>query len=774
MGKERRGRAVNERTDVQGEIAAEQAYLDRLYGRLDAVREETRDRLAAALRAETPDTPHGLSERDALVRLYEERLAVLEGVDDRLCFGRLDFADGSGLYIGRIGLADARNQPLLVDWRAPAAAEFYQATAADRGEVVRRRHLTTRDRRVVAVEDEVLDLAALDDGQRRHLVGEGALMAAVQAARTGRMGDIVATIQAEQDRIIRDELRGILVVQGGPGTGKTVVSLHRTAYLLYTHRERLARSGVLLIGPSPVFLRYIERVLPSLGETGVVMSTSGNLFPSVKTALEDAPDAARIKGDVAMIDVLRRAIRLREQAPPEPLVLHVDDVALTVEPDAFAAARDHARASGLPHNAARPKFARHLYGQLLEILAQAVMPGKTLDVSARRELLEDLLAADDVRQAVWQAWPVTTPEALLAGLYGDPAQLAAAAPDLTAAERALLRRDPDDSRRWTVSDVPLLDEAAELLGVDDTAARRAARQAADRRRQDVAYAQGALRLAGGLASALVSAETLADRFGDATPQRTVAQRGREDRTWAFGHIVVDEAQDLSPMAWRLLMRRCPAKSMTLVGDMAQSSAAAGAASWAEVLAPHVQDRWRLAQLSTNYRTPAAVMALASAMLRAAGHAVQTPTSVREGEPPRWQRVAPGDLDAVLSIVRDAHAELGARRMAVIAPELGPWAVDALADALDGALPPGTVGRGVDAMDAPVALLAPRQSKGLEVDVVVLVAPADILAASPRGANDLYVALTRPTQALIVIYSGDLPGGMVPDGASASPRLRVSE
>ncbi len=745
--------------DTHDEIAAEQVQLDRMYARLDTVRAETQARLARALLAGTVDTPQGLRERDALVTLYEQRVTALEGVDEHLCFGRLDRRDGSRIYIGRVGLADEDNQPMLIDWRAPVAAAFYQATAAAPGDVVRRRHLSTRERRVLAVEDEVLDLAALDDGQRRRLVGEGALLVAVQAARTGRMGDIVATIQAEQDQVIRAHARGVLVVQGGPGTGKTVVSLHRAAFLLFTHREQLARSGVLLVGPSPVFLRYIERVLPSLGETGVIMRTPGTLYPGVKTDLEEAPAAARIKGGLAMVDVLVRAVQQRQRMPAAPVDLDVDGKTITVTPEAFTAARRQALAGRKLHNTARPIFIRHLVGHLVELLADPLEPGEEITVEERADMLDDLLAAPDVRRLLRTLWPPLTPERLLAELFGNPKRLAAAAPNLDAADRALLVRAPEAADCWTLSDVPLLDEAAEILGKDDSAEQRAARRAAEQRRADLDYAREVLKITGAGASGLVSAAALADRFSDSGPIRTVAERAERDRTWAFGHIVVDEAQELSPMAWRLLMRRCPSRSMTLVGDIAQTGAAAGAESWAGVLTPYVRDRWRLAELTLNYRTPAAVMDVATAMLRAAGISASTPESVRAGDAPVACRLAMSDVDALVALVRAEQAALGDRRMALIAPPDGPWSAALLAEALAAGLPDGIVGQGAAALDAPVAVLQPRQSKGLEVDVVVLVEPADILTASPRGANDLYVAMTRPTQRLLVVHSRDLPAGM---------------
>ena len=287
-------------SEARPQIAAEQAHLDRLYQRIDELSASTEQQLGRVRSAGSQGTPQARSERDAFAQTLEQRLAQLRNVQDRLCFGRLDLLTGERHHIGRVGLSDEHQEKLLVDWRAPVAAPFYQATPAAPAGVLLRRHLTTRGRSVVGLDDEVMDLDAIDDEQRAALHGEGALMAAVRAPRTGRMGDIVATIQGEQDRIVRDELGGVLVVQGGPGTGKTAVALHRAAYLLFTHRQRLERSGVLVVGPGPLFLRYIEQVLPSLGESGVVMATPGTLFPGVEATGDDADDVAAVKGDARM------------------------------------------------------------------------------------------------------------------------------------------------------------------------------------------------------------------------------------------------------------------------------------------------------------------------------------------------------------------------------------------------------------------------------------------------------------------------------------------
>jgi DNA helicase IV len=735
--------------DEATEIEREQQYVDQLYGRLDELRSRTGTELAAVRRQRPSGTHQNRSERDAFATMYEQRLAQLNAVEDRLAFGRFDTRDNVRRYVGRIGLSDDERHQLLVDWRAPAARMFYQATAAAPGDVVRRRHLTTRGRGVVAIEDEVLDLDGIDETERSTLSGEGALFAALNAHRTGRMGDIVATIQAEQDEIIRSDLPGILIVQGGPGTGKTAVALHRAAYLLYTHRERLARSGVLLVGPNQVFLRYIEKVLPSLGETGVVMATAGELFPGVVATIDESPEVAALKGDARMVGVIAAAVRARQRVPSKPLLLDVEGHQLVLRPHSVAAAQEHARRGNKPYNAARVGYVKELLEQLVSQYARVL--GVKLDSDNRHELLVDLRDSLDVRREINLTWMPMTPQRLLEGLYADRGQLAAAAPYLSAHELDLMYR-PRGSE-WSVSDVPLLDEAAELLG-DDDSAQRADRLAAKQRQEEIAYARGALQLSG--AGAMVSAEQLAARFADEGPVLTAAERAAGDRTWAYGHIVVDEAQELSPMAWRLLMRRCPAKSMTLVGDVAQTGSPAGARSWATAMAPHVGDRWRLAELTVNYRTPAQVMELAANVLRAAHVDASTPNSVREGDfPPVAERIEAGAAGGVLSGVRAELELLGEGRLAVITPRA---LVDTVFGELSAQLPAGTVARGAVALDAPVAVLSTSDAKGLEFDAVVLVEPAVILAESPRGANDLYVALTRPTQRLRVLYSDELPAG----------------
>jgi DNA helicase IV len=595
------------------------------------------------------------------------------------------------------------------------------------------------------------------------LQGEGALMAAVTAPRTGRMGDIVATIQGEQDRIVRDELAGVLVVQGGPGTGKTAVALHRAAYLLFTHRQRLQRSGVLVVGPGPLFLRYIEQVLPSLGESGVVMTTPGTLFPGVEATADDSDEIALLKGDPRMARILGRAVRDRQKLPESDLELKVGSQRIVLTREAVALSRGRARATGAPHNAARVTFVKDLLRHLAGLLAASM--GQVLDDELRKELDADLRDSRDVRVNLNLLWMPLSPEKFLRDLFAVPLRLDLAAPDLSASERALLHRDRDQP--WTVSDVPLLDELAELLGDDGEAARAQARQEAAERAAELEYARGALQItrggggadiAGGMLSG-VTAEMLAGRFRAQSGESTVADRAASDRTWAYGHLVVDEAQELSPMMWRVLQRRCPTRSWTVVGDLAQRGSVAGATSWHASLDRVAADRVRVRELTVSYRTPSRVMAVADAMAEANDLPVTPVVSVREGDVPPsrvWRQR--GDLGAVVDAVTELTGRRGADRpgtVAVVAPR---GELAALVDALSRALP-GQVGDGRRGLSALVSVLGPDEIKGLEFDDVVVVEPAAIVAASRRGTSDLYVALSRPTDRLVVVHHDPLPAGM---------------
>lgn len=743
-----------------------------LYRRLDELREQAVARHAEQLRA-TGGTPQARSQRDSLIAMYANQIQVYDAVENGLCFGRLDFTDGSGpRYIGRIGMfgerpaadPDADDEPLLVDWRAPAARPFYLATAAAPDGVRRRRHIRTRGRKVVGLDDEVLDLSMASRTGRDVLTGEATLMAALNAERTGRMRDIVQTIQAEQDQVIRAPMNGVLVVQGGPGTGKTAVALHRAAYLLYTYRQQLDTRGVLIVGPNATFLRYISQVLPALAETGVLLRTLGELFPGVVARRDEPAEVAALKGRADMVDVLAAAVRDRQELPDGVREIPVENDVLTLDAQTVAVARERARRSGRPHNLAREIFEIEVVHALADQVAERIgadpLGGENLlDEADRAEIRRELREEPEVRAALDDLWPLLTPQRLLADLFASPQRLAAAAPHLTEQQRQLLCREPGGG--WSPADVPLLDEAAELLGEDDRMAR--ARAARIRQRQ-LEYAEGVIDITRGSRSIdledvseddsevlsvadLIDAERLAERH-EQEERLTTAERAAADRRWAFGHVIVDEAQELSPMAWRLLMRRCPSRSMTIVGDVAQTGALAGAASWQEVLEPYVADRWRLAELTVSYRTPAEIMELAGTVLTKIDPSLSPPRPVRWTGVPPWERQVPPETlteEVVAATLREA-AEVGEGRVGVLVPD---GLAAELGEAVLAAVPEAAVGEKPN-LETRVVLLTVRQAKGLEFDAVLVVDPDRIVAESPRGHNDLYVALTRATRRLGVL------------------------
>jgi DNA helicase IV len=780
--------------NLAAELEQEQAYVSLLYRRLDTLRERTQAELERALGYDGGGNVQARVDRDAFVARHSSRLAQLAAAEHGLCFGRLDRADGSHLYIGRLGLLDEDREALLVDWRAPAAQPFYRATWAAPAGVVRRRHLRTRGRTVLGIEDDVLDPESLTEAEREGLTGEAALVAALTASRTGRMQDIVATIQAEQDRIIRSELPGVLVVQGGPGTGKTAVALHRAAYLLYTHRQRLARRGVLVVGPNPTFLRYIEQVLPSLGETDVLLSTVGGLFPGVTAAGREPLEVAAVKGDPRMVEVLAAAITDRQQVPEADIVVEVGGQRLRLDPATCERARGRARATGEPHNQARSTFRGEVVAALTDQMVAALtrdlpevdLPDDELlvDLFPDERLLDpdldeiraELASAPAVRSAVDRLWPRLTPQQLVGGLLGSRERLAAAGAALEEAERELLLRpgagdgaDPG----WTPADVPLLDEAAVLLGDDGARARRAEARQATQEQAELAYAREVLAgtTIGDAArytpdTSTIDPAVLAGRWRVRATPGGLAEQASQDRSWVFGHVIVDEAQELSAMAWRMLMRRSPSRSMTVVGDMAQTGAPWGPGSWAKALDPHAAGRWRVEQLTVNYRTPAEIMAVAADVLASLDAGLQPPRSAREAGTAPWHLgVAPDELEARLAeVVAAEAAAVGDGKLAVLVPA---GRVEQLAAAIAAVVPAATAGQGPSVLDARVAVLTVAEAKGLEFDAVVVVAPAAILAGGPHGANDLYVALTRTTARLGVVHPGPLP----PVLARLAPRAR---
>lgn len=748
---------------------AEQDHLDRVYSRLDRMRRNTQSRLSSALR-NTGGTPQARSERESYERLYTDDLTKYDSAEHNLYFGRLDLDDDEVRRIGRIGILDddGEDSTLLLDWRAPMSRPFYLATPASPEGVHVRSHVRTRNRRITAVNDERLDVTEIGDADSGHgdVVNESALISALNAARTGQMTDIVETIQREQDEIIRSTHRGVLVVQGGPGTGKTAVALHRAAYLLYTYRETLARSGVLIVGPNATFLNYIGQVLPSLGESGVLLSTIGDMYPGVRAELTDSAAASTLKGDLDIVEVLRRAVRDRQELPRSPIELKFDGYPLTISSKVIQRARGRARSSRRPHNHARSIFLRSAFDTLAQQhadrIGSSLLDGSQLlsnrDIAdIRDEMKED----PQIIAALAHFWPQLSPQVVLQDLLTSPERIAAATPDWSAEDRAaILRSDttakPDldhPNRRggFSAADAPLLDELAEIIGVDDDGDEERERA---QWRQKLSDAQDALDILTGsapqdledeldpeilMAYDLIDAEQLAARQTNRVAQ-TTAERAYSDRTWTFGHVIVDEAQELSAMAWRMIMRRIPNRWMTVIGDTAQTGDPAGTTSWDAVLTPYVAKRWRKFELSVNYRTPREIMEVAAPILEQIDPTMAAPTSIRSsGRPPTFERTSAEGLPS--AAVRLATEELDGIT-AIIVP-------DALADDIRAAA--GNLGDTPD-----LSVLTVAQAKGLEFDRTVVIEPSQIVAQSQRGWGDLYVALTRATQQLAIVHSAELP------------------
>jgi DNA helicase IV len=621
------------------------------------------------------------------------------------------------------------------------------------------------------------------------------------------MGDIVATIQSEQDEVIRAPLARTVVVQGGPGTGKTAVALHRAAYLLYTHRFPLESAGVLFVGPNPTFLRYVEHVLPSLGEESVTLATPAELVDAVAVAPDEPPAVARVKADARMADVVARAVRGRQRRLRSVAPVPVGAYTLEVDVDTSARIVRRARNAKGTHNARRALVerlvGRHLLGQYREAVARDIRIGRrgSDDVEQGNaeqgdaELVRRLLARRETRVALARMWPVLTPERLLGDLFASPALLASACRGvLDDDERDVLGRGAGAAPTWAEHDMPLLDEAAELLG--DPSARRprgrgsksatagnadadaAFENMVERTMADGEYAPRCLECESELA--FVGDRSTADRpwhcphpgCGARFASRQVLSpeaevRFHELRTTlgahaerppepvetrrTYGHILVDEAQDLSPMQWRMLRRRCPSRSMTIVGDLGQASKPWAPRGWDEVtalLATDDREPATMAELSVNYRTPSEVMDLAAAVLAAGGQELVPPRSVRSvGVRPRAVKTTLARrAGTVRRVVSEERRHIGDGKVAVVTPadlaaEAREW-LDATGD-----------------LDAPVVVLPLDDAKGLEFDAVVMVEPLALVGETEHGLRSLYVGLTRTTTRLALVHSDPLPAAV---------------
>lgn len=719
------------------QIATEQAFVDSAYEVLNNLRRLYRENQRSAEAFKWRNTPQALTERDAFAAHWGDEATRLENIGDRLVFGRLDMTDSKIHYIGRIGLRSEDGDQMLIDWRAPASRPFYQATGANPQGVARRRHIQTRLQKVVGIEDEVLD-AAHASSNKLVFQGEGALMEALTKARDGHMSDIVATIQAEQDEIIRRDGDGLLVIQGGPGTGKTAVALHRAAFLLYAERARLEKSGVLIIGPSPIFLNYIDKVLPSLGETGVVSRTMATLLPGIKAHGRDTEAVREIKGRLDWIQICANAVRSFERIPADTK-LTIASYQVTLFADDVRNARANARRSGLPHNEAWEGFALELMGKLA-----AQMHAHNQNMGTDLEWYHDYIRGSlPAQKAINLAWLPMSGIQVLEKLFADQKFLAKCAPMLSAADRQLLWRPRGNP--LTESDVPILDELEELLGAlpkrSSSATERAHAHEEELARAGEAIV--ALELGGGM----VSAEMLAQRAAAETEVESVATRAALDRQWTYGHIIVDEAQELNPMAWHILLRRCPARSFTVTGDLDQRSTKARPRSWQELLGPAARALSGEEVLRISYRTPASVLNRANALMNELGFAAAFPVVAARDLADSYEVSLVTDTQTVLPEViteesqrLDAAVGAGNGRLAVLVPaeQVPRWHTQLGLDS---------------SLDARVSVMSPIQAKGLEFDYVIIVDPLALINQNP---GDIYVAMTRPTQRLRVLSSEKLP------------------
>lgn len=680
-------------TERHPEFDAEQRHIDRAYECLDAARRRAA-RLSSVVEVGRGGTNQARFEREAILDSILSRLTQLDVGDRALVFGRIDPAGtGERFYIGRLGLWDEDQEPVVVDWRAPVAEPFYRATGRDPMGLELRRHFATRGRTLLGIEDEVF--GEIDD--TTELRGRGALLAALEASRTGRLGDIVATIQAEQDEIIRSPLPGILVVQGGPGTGKTVVALHRAAYLLYTHRFPLEGQGVLVVGPNRLFLAYIEQVLPSLGEAGVDLAVLADLVrPAVRVEGLDDEEVARIKGDPRMVDVIARAVADRERPLRRDLVVGLGLQRLRLGVEESRRIVREARRRSRTHNAGR-RVVEEL------VFAALAASGRDLDPEGVRERLRHELV---VREALEWMWPVLTPAHLLHDLYGSPALLRSANRGRFDDEEILRLHRPRarhaDEVTWTFADVPLLDEARAHLG----------------------YRPG---------------------------------HRETDAVRTYGHICIDEAQDLSPMELRMIARRSLNGSMTIVGDIAQATGAWAHEDWSEILAllPE-RGEPRVRELTVGYRIPAPAMRFAELVLPHAAPGLAPPVAVRtQGDEPRLVRALTPAARAVPELVTGELAEVGTGNVAVIVPGS---LVEEVSRALEeaGVEFGGATRRGLDRQ---VTVVPVRLVKGLEVDAAIVVEPGRIVDEELQGVRSLYVALTRATRRITVVHHEPLPDVM---------------
>ena len=722
---------------VEREVAREQAFVDRVHQQLQVSAKAAEELAKEGHQRGRLGHEGGLVERDAMVFQAAKRIAQLDAAHEGLVFGRLDLdpqADPQPRYIGRIGLRDANRDSLLIDWRAPAAAVFYQATAAEPQNVVRRRVLRCTGATVLGVEDELLD-PDNPAAEALPVLGEGALMAQLSRARDRSMHSIVATIQAEQDMAIRAPSKGVVAISGGPGTGKTVVALHRAAYLLYTDRRRYEGGGVLIVGPSGVFMRYIERVLPSLGETAVALRSLGEVVDGVRATRHDEPAVADVKGSERMAELIRRTARQQAPGSPGEFRTFWRDDRIVLDRGVLGRIRRQLMSQGR-RNRQLPRVA----STMLDAMWRQVRSERGRDRG--REAFDDDMLSDQTFLDFALAWwpPLDAPTVL--GWLRDPELLARVGEGVvTSEEQRLLTKSWDAAQGLSVEDVPLLDELRYALG--DVPARTD-----DERDDPYSLLEGAVDIQ--------ELMTAADReYAPSGRAWTPPTHSIEDDP--FAHVLVDEAQDLTPMQWRMVGRRGRAASWTIVGDPAQSSWPAPAESAAARAAALDGKPVHEFHLSKNYRNSSEIYAFAAGYAGRVGLEADLPEAVRSTGVPPVTRPASPDLetatrDAVLEVAGQVTGTVGivvpvARRSEVNAwlaswPELEDDAPGARAAAADASVAPSG--------DDRVVVLTGLDTKGLEFDAIVVVRPDEIEAESATGTATLYVVFTRATQLLTTV------------------------
>lgn len=762
----------------QDDIESEQKYIDNAYARLDSLRANAQAIEDGFDEVGRGGTHQAKYEKDAAISLARSRIATLNIGSQPLCFGRLDVNIAQAIegqttaYIGRLAVADEDQEPIVIDWRAPVAEPFYRATPLDALGVIRRRHFHMSDRTIIRVDDEVFDEASAEENQL-NVVGEAALLTAVSKKRTGRMGDIVATIQREQDLAIRAPMNNVLIVTGGPGTGKTAVALHRAAYLLYTHRHQLAQAGVLLVGPSRTFLRYIDEVLPSLGEDDVHLRTLSTLRSSQTIVHTDSRKSAALKGDRRMVAVLANALADRQHALPKTVEVWLDGYKLMLTPRNTARIISHIQAKSGTHNAKRPMFVRavlrELTHQYQKQLVQAftgssqgtstpLPSNKVINVEVAQKLsegrhapeewveaIEDRLKHhDDVKKSIERMWPVLSGAELYHDMCSFEALIASASKDLLdESERKLLKKHRAgavEDVEWGDHDMALIDECDALCGPVSAARPRKNKNSYNSDVESASRVIGELGLSG-----YMTASELAQRYGT----HEGVSDSPKDEIRVFGHVLVDEAQDLTAMQWRMIARRCPSMSMTVVGDFAQASLPGACKDWddvEEILQGVGPTSPQTVLLSVNYRTPAEVMELAHDVMREVSPELAQTEAVREvGVAPVVISVL-NPLESVKDMVGAAMARGGT--VSVIAhEEHHDDIVSALSD-FGASSDPG------QSIDAPVAVMRAADAKGLEFDHVIVVDPHEIVGdvRRPAGWKSLFVTFTRATQTLAVIMN----------------------